>query len=59
MGANPVVVFSIANGYAAFKSNFGNQPMDPMYTHLRAANVYDMKLGYQLQKSKAICTRHP
>jgi RHS repeat-associated protein len=51
-------VLSVANGYAAVKSNFVNQPMDPIYTHLRAANVFDIKLGFSLQQSGAICTRH-
>lgn len=51
-------VLSIANGFASAFSNFGNQARDSTYTSLRQANVYDIKLGYKLQQSGAICTPH-
>ena len=52
------VVLSVANGFAPLFSNFGDQPRDPTYSILRAANVYDIRVGYRLQGSGAICTRH-
>jgi RHS repeat-associated protein len=51
-------VLNVANDFAAVFSNFGNQPRDPTYSSLRAANVYDIRLGYTLQGNGAICTRH-
>jgi hypothetical protein len=48
---------AIANNYASVKFNFGDQPMDGKYPSLRSANVFDIKLGFALQASAAICTR--
>jgi hypothetical protein len=57
-GLSQNFTLSVANGFAAIFSNFGNQPRDSSYTNLRAANVYDIRTGYQLQQSGAICTGH-
>jgi hypothetical protein len=51
-------VLSTANDYAAMRSGFGNAARDLQYTHLRAANVSDIRLGFRLQQTNAICTPH-
>jgi hypothetical protein len=55
-GFSEEFVLSVANGFAAIFSEFGSQARDPTYTHLRPANVYDIRLGFKLQKTGAICT---
>jgi hypothetical protein len=45
----------MANDYAAGHSVMKGFP-DPVYTHLRSANVWDYALGVDLQSSGKICT---
>jgi hypothetical protein len=50
-------VLSISNEYAKHFSDFNFSPAnppDPVYTNLRATNVWDKKLGYSLYQSGLI-----
>jgi RHS repeat-associated protein len=48
-------ISEMANDYAAGHSVMKGFP-DPVYTHLRSANVWDYALGVDLQSSGKICT---
>ena len=55
-GISEGFTLSVANHFAFFFSNMGNATRDKGYSSLRAANVFDIRAGYKLQRSGAICT---
>jgi hypothetical protein len=50
------VLLNRADKYAKDHSNFGDAPRDSAYPHMRKENVFDIRAGYSLQSSNAICT---
>jgi hypothetical protein len=53
-GISMDALLQIQNTYAGFFSNFGDAPMDNMYTNLAARNVFNTRLGYELYYSGRI-----
>ena len=45
---------SLQNFYARLFSNFGAAQLDQTYTYLRAASVWNTKLGYELVRSGSL-----